>query len=195
MFLSGNHRGLWKKWCWRKSHLGCFLLWQEVQGKRRKNTCSTTRRRDLRGFTPHIDWIGFLKFDLIKIGFLKQPAAACLLPHIYTKAIQSGLSSCSIFPCFVLFLTLCLPPVLRTAPAQPCHFRLISPSGFQTLVIFQVSVDEMSGQIIFSWSQYPFHYLFSLGFWKVLVLLKKMETAGPCCTHSPVYSDLSFGVG
>lgn len=31
----------------------------------------------------------------------------------------------------------------------------------------------MSGQIIFSWSHYPFHYLFSLGFWKVLVLLKK----------------------
>lgn len=146
-----------RKMMLEEESLGLSPVGAGSQGKkRRKNTCSTMRRRDLRGFTPHIDWFGFLKFDLIKIGFLKQPAAACLLPHTYTKAIQSGLSYCSIFPCFVLFLTLCLPPVLGTTPAQPCHFRLISPSRFQILVVFQVSEDEMSGQIIFLDLSTPF---------------------------------------
>lgn len=40
------------------------------------------------------------------------------------------------------------PPVLRTAPAHPCHFRLISPSGFQILWYFWYPLMKMSGQII-----------------------------------------------
>lgn len=91
-----------RKMMLEEESLGLSPVGAGSQGKkRRKNTYSTVRRRDLRGFTPHIDWFGFLKFDLIKIGFLQQPAAACLLPHTYTKAIQSGLSYCSIFPCFI----------------------------------------------------------------------------------------------
>lgn len=57
----------------------------------------------------------------------------------WAKLLQHLPLLCGVGWC--LFLAL-FPPVLRTTPAHPCHFRIISPSGFQILIIFQVSLDE-----------------------------------------------------
>lgn len=80
----------------------------------------------------------------LEIGFnrnrLSEAASCCLPapPHLY-KSNTEWAKLLQHLPCFVLFLTLCLPPALRTAPAQPCHFRLISPVHSRFLQYFKYS--------------------------------------------------------
>lgn len=133
--------------------------------------------------------------DLLKICFLEQPAAACHLPHTHAKA--SGLSYCSIFLCFVFFCFFfsspflsCFnfrspPPVLRTAPAHPCHFRLISPSGFQILWYFWYPSMKMSGQIILLDLSTTFTYFHQAP--EKCLLLSKSRTVKVHCTQFYIF--------
>lgn len=122
---------------------------------------------------------------------LSEAASCCLPspPHLYKSNTESGLSYCSVFLCFLFYFRLCLPPVLRTTPAHPCHFRVISPRGFQILTIFQVSLNENVRTDYFSWSQYPFIIYFHQASKNYFLLNKMIRTARPDCTHSPISSD------